>query len=682
MNIMKLFSFLILSLCASHVVLAGQAEDIVAKLSLREKIAQKMMLDFRYWCDTKGDENCNQNFTQMNKSVAAILSQNHIGGVILFSNNLVDTAQVTTLNSELQQAMSDKKRLPLFISIDQEGGIVTRLPRQTTVTFPGNMALAAAALGTPNSSFIHDVAQTIAMDVKAVGFNMNFAPDVDVNVNPQNPIINVRSFSDDPTLVADYGLQFMQATQQENIAAALKHFPGHGDTTTDSHLGLPVVSHTLAEAEKIDLYPFEKIISQSPPDVIMTAHIQFPALDNSEVLASKSQKSIIVPATLSRKIQHDLLREKLGFEGVTITDALDMGAIAQNFAPTDATLKFFQADGDIALMPVSIWTNAQAHEITEMINQIEAAVLRGELSEKELNASVLRIIKLKIKLGLMQPETLSVPEKIERAQRILADEQQYKLEREVTNHAVTLLQNKNNVLPIKLKSGMSIHVLTPWLEQGAGIAMAIKDLQRQQRLPADVEVSYVKMADTTLEQEFAAIDHADIIIAGTASYKAMPVSSYKRAFDSYQTKWKSLVFPDMLAGDSESFRQPQSLRMVTDLSDNDFALKVLNYAKSQHKKTIFISLLTPYDISHFRTSADALLVGYDLYGYLGTPGSGYYRGPSMPALARIIFGIEPALGKLPINIPDPADENNIIYQRGFGLTTFSLPINIIQNPIR
>lgn len=653
------------ALCISQTAFADQADDIVAKLTLREKIAQKIMLDFRYWCDKKPvGGNCNQNFIQVNKTVAALLNQHHIGGVILFSNNIVDTAQITTLNADLQQAMQGNNRLPLFISIDQEGGIVTRLPRQTSVTFPGNMAAAAATLGTPDRSFIAEIAKTLAIDVKAVGFNMNFAPDVDVNVNPQNPVINVRSFSDDPELVASFGLQAMNAIQHENVAAALKHFPGHGDTATDSHLGLPIVWHNAEQAEKIDLYPFKKIIEQSQPDMIMTAHIQFPALDNSEVMASKTQQSIIVPATLSRKILHDLLREKLGFRGVTISDALDMGAIEQNFVPTDATIKFFQADGDIALMPVSVWSDEQVNEITTLINQIEAAVLRGEISEKELNASVLRVVRLKIKLGLLQPDTTPVAEKIERAKRILADEKQYQLEREVTNHAITVLQNKNNLLPIKLKPGLRIHILTPWLEQGAGITMEIN------RLQPNVEVSYVKMADTTLEQEYAAIDNADIVITGTASYKAMPVSNFKRGVGSYHAEINSLVFPDMLAGDSDAINKTsQSLRMLSDLSDNDFAMKVLQYAKARHKKTIFISFLTPYDLPSFRSAADALLVGYDLYGYLGPLNNGYYRGPSMPALARIIFGAESASAKLPINIPDPADANHIIYQRGEGLGT-------------
>jgi len=345
MNKLKILTFItFISLCISTYAQkiedenTRQAMTILKNMSLKEKIGQKLMFDFRYWCSIPPQEGkfCNQDFTAMNQAVHQIITKNHIGGIILFANNIKNIEQITTLTYELQKAMYRSNNLGLLIGTDQEGGIVARLPRDKTVSFPGNIAIAAAYLGNANSTYSADVGKILATNLKAVGININFAPDVDVNVNPLNPVINVRSFSDDPKLVAKLGSELSKAIQNEGIAATLKHFPGHGDTITDSHIGLPVVNHSIDQAWKIDLYPFKKIIKASPPDLIMTAHIQYPALDNSQIYAGKSAKTIVSPATFSRKIQFDLLRNQLGYHGVVITDALDMGAIAQNFDSIDA----------------------------------------------------------------------------------------------------------------------------------------------------------------------------------------------------------------------------------------------------------------------------------------------------------------------------------------------------------
>jgi len=651
-----------------------EALKILKRLSLKEKIGQKLMLDFSYWCATKPSDNkpCTQDFINMNPIVKNIMSQNNIGGIILFSSNLKDLAQITTLTDAFQQVMSETNNLPLLISTDQEGGIVARLPRDVSVTFPGNIAMAAAYLGHPEAAYSTKIGKIIATDLKAVGINVDFAPDVDVNVNPLNPVINVRSFSDDQELVSLLGSQLSQAIQAEGVAATLKHFPGHGDTTTDSHISLPIVKHSLEEAWKIDLYPFKKIIESSSPNLIMTAHIQFPALDNSKIRASKTGEEIITPATLSRKIQYDLLRNQLGFKGVSITDALGMGAISQNFDPTDATIKAFQADVDIALMPIAVHQPEDAGKITDLISKIESAVLNGSISEKELDQSVLRIIILKLKLGLLQPDKTPLSQKISRAQQIFADKSQRDLENQVTNDAITLVQNNNHLLPIKVLPNTKIHILTPWREQGAGIAVEITRLQAENQLPKELQVNYIKMAETNLEAEKLAIDNADLIIVGNSTTKSSPLSSFKNinlTMTSSQPKG-SLVFPDIPNGDNES-PSHHLFDTKNGLSDIQFAYQALMYAKSKGKKTIFISLLAPYDLPHYKSVSDAMLAGYDFYGYLTDANGqhGHYRGPSMPALTRIIFGISPAKGKLPINIPNPANPTEISYARGFGLLT-------------
>lgn len=654
---------------SSHSNLDQKALAILHHMSLKEKIGQKIMLDFRYWCTSKPKDNqpCTNDFSVMNPTIKNLMSQYHIGGIILFSNNLKTIAQITTLTDAFTQTMIETHNIPLLVGTDQEGGIVARLPRDQSVTFPGNMAIAAAYLGHQQDIYSSKIGKVIADDLKAVGINVDFAPDVDVNVNPLNPVINVRSFSDDPELVATLGLHMTEAIQAQGVGATLKHFPGHGDTTVDSHVGLPIVNHSLDEAFNIDLYPFKNIIKKDAPDLIMTAHIQFPALDSSTVYATKIGENIITPATLSRKIQYDLLRTQLGYQGVVITDALDMGAIALNFDPIETTIKAFEAGDDIALMPVAIYEPEDSEKLSQLISSIEAAVLDGRVSEKELNESVLRILKLKIKLGLFNQDTTSLPEKISRAEELFRDKSQRDLENNVTDDAITLVQNNNGILPIKLSAHARIHILTPWLEQGAGIAIEIMRLQQAGRLPLDITINFIKLADTNFENEKIAVDSADVIIVGNSTTKSSPLTANRVGEPAFPFQ-KTLVFPDMLGGDKKDYISA-NLLMTRNLSDAQLAYQVLQYAHLSGKKTIFLSLLAPYDLPNYKDVSDAMLVGYDFYGYLANGESGYYRGPSMQALTRVIFGISKAQAKLPINIPNPTNVNENVYKRGDGLIT-------------
>jgi len=680
--------------CASFATYAGPSENdistqariILAGMSLDEKIGQKLMLDFRVWCPA-GEPLCLQNLTVINPEIKQIISQHYIGGIILFSNNLNDVEQITTLIDGLQQAMTDTKHLPLLIGTDQEGGIVARLPRNVSATFPGNMAIAAAYFGDKEKSYATEVGKYLARDLKAVGINIDFAPDVDVNVNPLNPVINVRSFSDDPGIVSELGLELSRAIQQEGVAATIKHFPGHGDTVADSHLGLPVVSHSAEQAWNIDLYPFKYIIEKNSPDLIMTAHIQYPALDDSQIYAGKAGISIIAPATLSRKIQHDILRQQLGYQGIVISDALNMGAIAQNFDSVDATIKTFQAGVDIALMPVAVTNLKEVDNLIALITNIKTALSNGTLSADEFDESVLRIIKLKIKLGLLHPDATPLVEKISRAKAIITDKEQHELESILTDNAVTLVKNDNSFVPINPSPGTRIYILTPWQEQGDGIATEIKILQSEGRLPQSLQVSNAKMVTMDLAAQQRVVDNADIVIVGNSTTKSaslmnpaisnfMSLSLGRESSFQLQAN-QSLVFPDMLPADSEKVvKSPFFSLEVTNpaLTDEQTALlafQVLQYAKSKNKKTIFISMLAPYDLPNYASVSDVMLAGFDRYGYLAVGSSGYYRGPSMQALTRVIFGVSHARGRLPIDVPNPnpSDSKGVSYKRGDGLST-------------
>lgn len=203
----------------------------------------------------------------------------------------------------------------------------------------------------------------LASELAAVGMNVNFAPVVDVNSNPLNPVINVRAYGDDPAMVGLLGRHMARGMAHAGVISAFKHFPGHGDAATDSHYGLPRVDKSRADAYATDLAPYRASIDLGEaPEMIMTAHIQYPSLDETRV-ATRTGESILVPATMSRKIQHDLLRGEFGYRGVTVSDALDMDAIANHFDPDQAVINLFRADVDIALMPVEFRTAGQADRL-------------------------------------------------------------------------------------------------------------------------------------------------------------------------------------------------------------------------------------------------------------------------------------------------------------------------------
>jgi beta-N-acetylhexosaminidase len=342
-----------------------------------------------------------------------------------------------------------------------------------------------------------------------------------------------------------------------------------------------------------------------------------------------------------------------------------MGAISQNFSPVNATIKAFQAGDDIALMPVKVSSPADAAKVTDLVKAIVDAVNAGTISEDEINQSVLRILKLKLKLGLIIPDATPLAEKISRAEKLITDPSQRELENSVSDAAITLVQN-NHLIPVKAISKMRIHILTPWLEQGAGIAEEIKLLQTNNRLPKDLQITFINMAATDLETEKKAIDNADLVMVGDSTKESLPLN----ALTSYQIKiipQDSLAFPEIPKGDTDIKFEKATLDNPT-LSDAQFAYQALQYAKNKSKPTIFISLLAPYDLPNYKDVAVAMLAGYDNYGYYSDNTHSYFRGPSMQALTRVIFGIKHPSGKLPIDIPDPAAPQKIVYSRGFGLS--------------
>ncbi|WP_438350809.1 glycoside hydrolase family 3 protein [Paenibacillus sp. FA6] len=331
----------------------------VSNLTLEQKIGQMFICGFHDLVP--------------NDHIKQLIEEYHIGGVIYFRRNIDELEQVAKLSSSLQVIAKDSQNLPLWISIDQEGGMVTRIDHKQMSRVPGNMALGATA----NPEYSYKVSTISAEEMIALGLNVNFAPCLDVNNNARNPVIGVRSFGENADHVAEHGAAVIKAFQDNNLSAAAKHFPGHGDTSVDSHLGLSEVAHDRSRLDAIELKPFVRAIEEGV-DMIMTAHVIFPAIESKPI-----------PATLSRAVLTGLLREELGFEGIIVTDCLEMYAIAKSFGIAEGAIQAIEAGADCVLV---------SHTLSDQISAIEAvtaAVLSGRVSESVIDTAVERILNLK-----------------------------------------------------------------------------------------------------------------------------------------------------------------------------------------------------------------------------------------------------------------------------------------------
>ncbi|WP_327252848.1 glycoside hydrolase family 3 protein [Streptomyces sp. NBC_01244] len=316
------------------------------------------------------------------RTPAELVARYHLGGIVYFgwAHNSRSPRQIAELSAGLQRAATDSGAgVPLLLSIDQEHGAVARVGRPATL-LPGAMALGALALGTGGSTAEARRAARIAgAELAAMGIRHNYAPVADVNVDPANPVIGVRSFGADPHAVAALVSAQIRGYQGAGVAATAKHFPGHGDTGTDSHVGLPLMKHTRAQWEELDEPPFRAAV-EAGVDVVMTAHIVFPALDPSGD-----------PATLSRPIVTGILRERLGFRGVVVTDALDMAGVRQKYGDDRVPVLALKAGCDQLLNPPDLGL---------AVRSVLAAVESGELTRARIEESVLRILELKARRGL------------------------------------------------------------------------------------------------------------------------------------------------------------------------------------------------------------------------------------------------------------------------------------------
>lgn len=337
------------------------AEEQIRGMTLDEKLGQMVIVGF-------------EGYT-ISTEIKDIIENHHTGGFILFSRNIKNSDQLLALVNSLKSANSVNK-VPLFVSVDEEGGRISRMPAELK-KLPSNEAIGKL----DNGDLSYEIGSILADEIKLFGFNMDFAPVLDIRSNPKNTVIGDRSFGSSAEVVGKLGVQTMKGIRNGGVIPVVKHFPGHGDTVVDSHIGLPSVNNDMDRLKRLELVPFKEAIDNQA-DAVMIAHILLNKIDPKN------------PASLSKSIITDLLRSQLNFNGVVITDDMTMGAILKNYNIGDAAVKSVNAGSDIILV-----CHGLDNELA-VFNALKKAVMDGTITEKRIDESVYRILKLKYKYNL------------------------------------------------------------------------------------------------------------------------------------------------------------------------------------------------------------------------------------------------------------------------------------------
>jgi len=412
----------------------AQVQRWMSSLTLRQKVAQLVMIPF-YGEAPAARTRAFREFQRLVKTTG-------VGGLIVINKRAGGTirrAEPYAMAAFLNR-MQKSARLPLIVGGDFERGASMRM--NSTTRFPHLMAYAAAG----DTEAVKRLGAATAREARAMGVQWLFAPVADVNNNPENPIINIRSFGEDPKAVSDYVRAFLEGARsatQAKVITTVKHFPGHGDTSTDSHLGLPRLDVDRQRLENVEFEPFRAAIAAGV-DSVMTAHISIPALEPTGV-----------PATVSRAILTDLLRGELGFKGIIVTDAMDMKGLTTQYPPGEAAVRALEAGADLLLMPP---------KPDETIDAVVKAVKSRRLTPKRIDESVRRILAAKVKVGLNRKRTVD----LETVSDSLESDEDAEDAQTVADHAVTLVKNQNAVVPLRDPAAACYYVLTEsrWAQQG------------------------------------------------------------------------------------------------------------------------------------------------------------------------------------------------------------------------
>ncbi|MFJ8587780.1 glycoside hydrolase family 3 protein [Streptomyces sp. NPDC093595] len=560
---------------------------LISRMSLEEKVGQLFVMRVYGHSATAPDQaDADANLKEIGvRTAAELIARYHVGGIIYFSwaHNTRDPHQIADLSNGIQRAALDGPTpVPLLISIDQEHGIVARIGEPATL-MPGAMALGAAG----SRSDARRAARIAGSELAAMGIRQNYAPVADVNVNPANPVIGVRSFGADPQAVARLVAAQVSGYQAAGVAATSKHFPGHGDTETDSHYGLPRIGHTRAQWEALDAPPFRAAVAAGI-DSIMTAHIVVPALDAAED-----------PATLSRPILTGILRERLGYDGVVVTDSLGMEGVRTKYGDDRVPVLALKAGCDQLLNPPSLAT---------AWNAVLGAVRSGEISEARIDESILRILRLKAKLGLFRDPYVSH----EGVDRAVGTRSHLAAADRIAERTTTLLLNEGGLLPLDRRAMPDLLVVgaDPASPSGttgpptATLATALTELGFT-----------VAALSTGTAPSAARIDEA---VAAAAGKDAIVVGTYNVSATSTQ---RTLVSRLAATG----------------------------------VPVITVAIRNPYDVAR-------------LGGQRATLATYSWTDVELRAAARVIAGRARPEGRLPVPVQRADDPTRVMYPVGYGLT--------------
>ncbi|MGV9359857.1 glycoside hydrolase family 3 protein [Amycolatopsis sp. NPDC003731] len=495
---------------APSVSVDAQAEAAATQalrgLTLEQKVGQL----FVTWVNGKTADEVNPK-NQADFGVdtpAQVVAKYHLGGVIYFNNdsrdNFDDPVQVAKLSNGLQKAaVTSGAHIPLQIAADQEGGTVTRMGAPAT-EFPNAMAISAGR----DTNRATQAATILGRELRAVGINQDFAPDSDVNSNPVNPVIGVRSFSGQPGLAGDFVTAEVKGFEK-SVAATAKHFPGHGAAPTDSHTGLPRIDSTEAQWRATDVPPFKAAI-KAGVDSIMTAHIQFPSLDPS-----------LEPATLSKPIVTGKLRGELGYDGVVITDSLEMQGVRELHSDAEIPVLALKAGVDQLLMPV---------HLDVAIDSVLAAVKSGDIPMRRIDQSVLRVLKLKFKSGILfspfvDPnrvmKTVGTPSNLATAQ-------------DIADRGITAVANDAGLLPLKQKPATTL--VTGW---GVSTTTTLAQKLTAHGTAATAYQTGQTPTDAQIAQAVAKAQTADLVVVLTNNIATYPLQT--KLLDALQATGKPVV---------------------------------------------------------------------------------------------------------------------------------------------
>ncbi|WP_410564746.1 glycoside hydrolase family 3 protein [Amycolatopsis sp. cmx-4-61] len=488
------------------------ATQALRGLTLEQKVGQL----FVTWVNGKTADEVNpKNQSDFGVDTPAqVIEKYHLGGVIYFNNatrdNFDDPVQVAKLSNGLQRAaVTSGAHIPLQIAADQEGGTVTRMGAPAT-EFPNAMAISAGR----DTGRATQAATILGRELRAVGINQDFAPDSDVNSNPVNPVIGVRSFSGQPGLASDFVRAEVRGFQDsgfptKTVAATAKHFPGHGAAPTDSHTGLPRIDSTEAQWRATDVPPFKAAIAAGV-DSIMSAHIQFPSLDPS-----------LEPATLSKPIITDRLRNELGYHGVVITDSLEMEGVRKLHTDAEIPVLALKAGVDQLLMPV---------HLDVAINSVLAAVKSGDIPMRRIDQSVLRVLTLKFKRGILfspfvDPgkvmQTVGIPSSLATAQ-------------DIADRGITAISNDAGLLPLKQKPATTL--VTGW---GVSTTATLAQKLTAHGTAATAYQTGQTPTDAQIAQAVAQAQSADLVVVLTNNIATYPLQT--KLLDALQATGKPVV---------------------------------------------------------------------------------------------------------------------------------------------